>query len=566
MPKQDCNGAPMRYLWPLLIPCNNCADFSLQLFRSILHEYVAVVRSGEVMRKIGWVASSLVACAIFPCASRAEGSIDFAKYTCAQFLADTADKADGNKLVRSLVANSRAIASATARQKAVPLADSEAMSLMAAALRNACRNAPDKTIARAIVRVIAEFNSARAQSKAPAKGSTASALSVYWNHNGSLVSLVSDGAKQKIYYQAPRVGLVDAGVKTGSLLFEGQKNGPALVGTAYLFYRSCKPRGYQVSGNTSEDRRQITLKGKAPQLDSSCNITGSRDDVLVFTAHQITPKEPPKNTQAAGTPVASAAAHTPSSAGAANNSAIAGAVVPSAPPAASRAADLPITEGGNSKAGAPAAAGNAASAASAVSPSEPPKDKDVTTTAGQPSATAPPSEPAKDTQLTATPQNASNAANSSAAATSVVPSGEPAKDNQPSASPAADNATPKSDVSTTANEQQGGAAPPSEPPKDAQVAALPGAVNGAAKTDDASKADVNKSKNSTATGGVTAPRNSRTARRSEASGADADKTGALPANASEKMMEIVLKNGRVLRIGRDIDPEALLRLIALLER
>ena len=392
------------------------------------------MRLGDVMRKLGWVASSLTAFAIFPCASRAEGSIDLDKYTCARFLADTADKADGNKLVRSLMLSSRAIASASARQKAVSLADTEAIDLIAAALRNACRKAPNKTIVTAIVRAVDEFNSTRAQSKTPGKGSTASALSVYWSHNGSLVSLVSDGAKQKIYYQAPRIGLVDAGVKTGSLLFEGQRNGPALAGTAYQFYRSCKPRGYQVSGNTSDDRKQITLKGKAPLLDSSCNITGSRDDVLTFTAYQNAPKELPKNTQAAGTPAAGAAARTPSSTGAANNSAAAGAVVPSAPPAASRAAET-VVESGGTKAGAPSAPGNAASAASAVAPGEPPKDKEATTTPGQQSATVPPSEPVKDTQLAATPQNASNAANSSAAASSAVPSGEPAKDNQPGTIP-----------------------------------------------------------------------------------------------------------------------------------
>jgi len=34
----------------------------------------------------------------------------------------------------------------------------------------------------------------------------------------------------------------------------------------------------------------------------------------------------------------------------------------------------------------------------------------------------------------------------------------------------------------------------------------------------------------------------------------------------EKMMEIVLKNGRILRVGRDMDIDALARLIAMLER
>ena len=114
--------------------------------------------------------------------------------------------------------------------------------------------------------------------------------SAYWNHGGSLMRLVSDGAKQKIFYETPRIGLVDTGIAPGTLLFEGQRNGPTLVGTAYQFYRGCKSQGYRISGNTSKDLRQITLKGKAPLLDASCNITGSRDDVLIFTANQSAPR------------------------------------------------------------------------------------------------------------------------------------------------------------------------------------------------------------------------------------------------------------------------------------
>ncbi len=62
------------------------------------------------------------------------------------------------------------------------------------------------------------------------------------------------------------------------------------------------------------------------------------------------------------------------------------------------------------------------------------------------------------------------------------------------------------------------------------------------------------------------------ANKSEVSIAEVDITGALiesrtfPTSTSEKMMEIVLKNGRALRIGRDIDPEVLMRIISLLER
>ena len=147
---------------------------------------------------------------------------------------------------------------------------------------------------------IGEFGSARAETKAPAKkpataiSPTPHPLAPHWNHNGFSVSLVSQGAKQKLFYESPRVGLLDAGVKPGTLLFEGQRNGQNFDGTAYQFYRTCKAHGYAVTGSASDDRKTITLKGKAPLLDMNCNVTGSRDDILVFTANQPAPSEPPK--------------------------------------------------------------------------------------------------------------------------------------------------------------------------------------------------------------------------------------------------------------------------------
>src|SRR4029077_13349786 len=110
---------------------------------------------------------------------------------------------------------------------------------------------------------IGEFSNARAESKSrPKKTAAVSALAPHWNHNGSLVSLVSEGAKQRLFYDTPRVGLLDAGVKPGTLLFEGQRTGQNFEGTAYQFYRTCKARGFPVTGTTSDDRQQIILKGK----------------------------------------------------------------------------------------------------------------------------------------------------------------------------------------------------------------------------------------------------------------------------------------------------------------
>ena len=102
-----------------------------------------------------------------------------------------------------------------------------------------------------------------------------------WNHNGSTVRLVASGATRKFYYESPRDGLAAVGVAKGTLLFSGAKNGNRYAGTAYVFSR-CGAQPYEVSGQVSDDQRQVTLHGRAPIVDSSCQIAGYRSDPLVF--------------------------------------------------------------------------------------------------------------------------------------------------------------------------------------------------------------------------------------------------------------------------------------------
>ena len=405
--------------------------------------------------------------------------------------------------------------------------------------------------------------SARAQSKPSAN--TSNALAPQWNHNGSVVSLVASGKKQRLLYDAPRIGLLDAGVKPGTLLFEGQRSGKTWTGTAYQFYRTCKSRGFQVSGDASEDLRQITLKGKAPLLDANCNVTGSRDDVLIFTASQAAPSKPPSDVPVAATSGATAATQPLKDASPASTASVASAVAPNAPPISGSASDKP--------AAAPAAAKpsevktpDKAASTSAPAPGEDVKEKQTPKTPEMEAVKVPPSEPAKETQQAAVPRNTSDTASSLAAASTATPSSEPAKDKNPSTAPGAESKPAKTDASDAVNTpaQRAAAAPPSEPPKEAQVVAITGeSGTSSAKIDDASK-----QKGSAATGG--AANELRAVTKLEASDADKtrtlieNKTGA--AGSSEKMMEIVLKNGRVLRIGRDIEPDALMRIISLLER
>src|ERR1019366_2721307 len=60
-----------------------------------------------------------------------------------------------------------------------------------------------------------------------------------WDHNGSIVYLVAQGRFRKFYYKEPRSGMVSAGAKPGSLLFDGEVIGDQYQGTAYIFNGRC---------------------------------------------------------------------------------------------------------------------------------------------------------------------------------------------------------------------------------------------------------------------------------------------------------------------------------------
>ena len=59
-------------------------------------------------------------------------------------------------------------------------------------------------------------------SSAHAQTQTAPAESTIWDHNGSVMYLVANGASREVYYQKPRQGMLDAGARPGSLLFRGE--------------------------------------------------------------------------------------------------------------------------------------------------------------------------------------------------------------------------------------------------------------------------------------------------------------------------------------------------------
>jgi uncharacterized protein len=103
-----------------------------------------------------------------------------------------------------------------------------------------------------------------------------------WDHNGSIVYLVAQGRFRKFYYKEPRSGMVSAGAKPGSLLFDGEVIGEQYQGTAYLFDSRCGQLPYRVSGPILDNYRRVELRGQAPRVDDSCQITEYVDDKLEF--------------------------------------------------------------------------------------------------------------------------------------------------------------------------------------------------------------------------------------------------------------------------------------------
>jgi hypothetical protein len=108
-------------------------------------------------------------------------------------------------------------------------------------------------------------------------------------HNGSLVSVLSlpNGGMQ-IQYIQPRVGLLDVGVRPGTILLQGRWSGPPpglLTGTAFVFTGICPPTPYRVEGSMVPDG-SLVLTGPAPVVDPySCTVVGlvpSANSVLVF--------------------------------------------------------------------------------------------------------------------------------------------------------------------------------------------------------------------------------------------------------------------------------------------
>jgi hypothetical protein len=108
--------------------------------------------------------------------------------------------------------------------------------------------------------------------------------SSFWDHNGSRMGLIVDVERRRFHYAAPRAALAERGVSQGRLLFEGERIGNRYTGTARIFATTaCGEFTYPVEGPVSADQRRVTMYGRAPRVNNRCEITGYRDDTLVFT-------------------------------------------------------------------------------------------------------------------------------------------------------------------------------------------------------------------------------------------------------------------------------------------
>lgn len=101
-----------------------------------------------------------------------------------------------------------------------------------------------------------------------------------WDHNGSAMRLEEEGQKRRFVYDQPRNSLGAAGVKNGTVLFDGEeKKDGRLQGYAKLFRKGCEPIDYFVEGAYDKAKGEILLQGQAPIYSGEgCKITGYSDD------------------------------------------------------------------------------------------------------------------------------------------------------------------------------------------------------------------------------------------------------------------------------------------------
>jgi hypothetical protein len=124
---------------------------------------------------------------------------------------------------------------------------------------------------------------------AQAQTQIASAEPKLWDHNGSVMHLVANGPSREFYYQKPRTGMLEVGVRPGSLLFRGEIENGEYSGTAFIFNMHCGQIPFQVKGQILENDERIVLTGQAPRVGRNCRAYEFSTSSLEFK--QVKPNE-----------------------------------------------------------------------------------------------------------------------------------------------------------------------------------------------------------------------------------------------------------------------------------
>ena len=103
-----------------------------------------------------------------------------------------------------------------------------------------------------------------------------------WDHNGSVMYLVENGASREFYYQKPRPGMLEAGAHPDSLLFRGQITDGHFSGTAFLFNANCGQVPFAVKGPILDNGKRVVLTGQAPHVGRNCQASGEYTSTLEF--------------------------------------------------------------------------------------------------------------------------------------------------------------------------------------------------------------------------------------------------------------------------------------------
>jgi hypothetical protein len=94
------------------------------------------------------------------------------------------------------------------------------------------------------------------------------------------MTLEENGEKRRLVYSEPREGLDKAGIKQGTVLFNGERKADGrLAGFAKVFRASCNAVDYFVEGSFDERKGEIVLQGQAPVYSGQgCEVSGYSDN------------------------------------------------------------------------------------------------------------------------------------------------------------------------------------------------------------------------------------------------------------------------------------------------